>query len=226
MSVESVGRELADLFAEWRRTARIEALVPMILGIVLIPIIYLVLAYLVIFSLRMTTYGSLKTSGVFGWGPLTLFGSWLTVGAFIAWRHVQPLEPLRPPPGKPHDPHVDPPLVRFDRGEFELSDRTSVLQLDSLLALLASGPRNVLEGFAALRDLPHAKDEDFARAAELLIRAASDDGLTERGFPRDDTTARAMAVLWSLKLIRKDGTFARTSWRVRATEAGAEIARA
>jgi hypothetical protein len=223
-SVESVARELRDLFAEWRRSARTEALVPMVLGILLIPIVYFVLAFLVVTFVRMMTYGSLRTSGLLGSAPLILFAVWLVVGIVIAWRHVQPFEPLRPPPGKPYDRHVDPPLVRFDRGELELSDATSYLQLDSILALLASGPRNVLEGFAALRDLPRAGDEDFPRAAELLLRAASDGGLTERGLRRDETTVRAMAVLWSLKLIRKDGTFATAAWRIRTTDLGRDVA--
>lgn len=224
-SDESVERELRQLFSRWRRSAMLESSVPVAIGLAIIPGIYFGLWFCAHSLLKLGTHGQILLAGPFHPVTLAIGGAWLLLGTIVAWRHVSPLSKPVPPPGRSHDPLVDPPLARLDRGELELSPSDSVLRAESLVALVASGPRNLLEGLAAWRDVPKVSDAAYARAAQLLTQAARPDGLTARTLQRDGLSAEAMGVLWRLKLIRKDGTFVER-WRIRTTTLGSDVAAA
>jgi hypothetical protein len=130
--------------------------------------------------------------------------------------HVSPFAAPEPPAGKTYDPFFDPPPTRLMRGEGSLGCITQ---------LFGSGPRNIFEGIATLRDIPRATSAMCERATELLTLAASDDGMTAKNLVRDKLSADAIALLWRLKLIVKQPTFT-AHWKIVATTAGRDLARA
>lgn len=222
--VESVAREIELHARRWHRRAHAEAWASVAIGTVLIPLIYLGLWFVCWALLRQFTHRQVGLAGAFSPVLLSVGGAWVLIGTVIAWRHLQPFEAPVPPLGKPYDRYVDPPPARIDRGELETSDPGSAISATSIAAVVATGPKLVIEGLMAMRDAPAADSTVVTRAAELLVQAASSDGLTERTFARDECTARAMALLWRLKLIRKDGSFVER-WRIRPTTLGDEVAR-
>lgn len=198
-----------------------EALMSISVGAAIIPIVYLVGAWGLSGLWHLVSYGRLPPLGI--WSPpmLALGVLWFGFGALMAWRQVHPFSALQPLAGKPYDPYLDPPPVRLA----DADDERIGTRLTSILRVAASGPANILEGIAQLRDIPTLRDEDLRRAAELLALAASSDGLGPAKVLRDEIGARAMAHLHRLKLILREGSVG-PRVRLRATTSGRAIAEA
>lgn len=206
---------IADADAEYRTRERWEAFASIAIGLAIIPALYFGLVWFVGLLFRLATHQQFAYGGAFSPWVLSIGILWFGFGGLLAWRRVHPFSAVEPLPGKPYDPYLDPPPVRLADADDERVEG----RLRGILAIAASGPANILEGIAQLRDLPAIDDAMIARAAEFLAAAASKEGLTERTLRRDALGARAMAHLFRLKLILRDGTFSQR-WRIRATSKG------
>lgn len=196
-----------------------EALLSIAVGAAIVPIVYLGGAWLLGLLWSLVTYGKLPPLGI--WSPpmLAIGVLWFGFGALTAWRQVHPFSDPEPLPGKPYDPYLDPPPVRLA----DADDERVGTQLTAILRVAASGPANILEGIAQLRDIAELREDELRRAAELLARAASHDGLGPAKIVRDEVGARALAHLHRLKLVLREGTVG-PRVRLRATTSGRAIA--